>query len=73
MDFDSVLLMLAALGPAVKWSLVVLGSFVVIGTGIDSVIPDEKDGGFMKKLYAVPLLGLLLKAMAKFSPFNVRE
>ena len=50
---------------------VVLGALVVVGTAVDAVIPDEKDGGFMAKALAIPILGSILKAVKKFSPFNV--
>lgn len=73
MEWTHVLEYLKTLAPWVEYVLIALGSLVVIGTGVDAIIPDEKDHGFMKKLYAVPVLGELLKALAKFSPFNVRE
>ena len=73
MDWMPVLEFLNTLAPWVQYVLIALGTITVIGTGVDAVVPDEKDKGFMKKLFATPVLGDLLKALAKFSPFNVKE
>ena len=50
-----------------------LGSLVVVGTAVDKMIPDDKDKAFMAKILAVPVLGALLNALAKFSPFNYKS
>ena len=73
MDWTPVLDFFNTLGPTVNYVFMGLGGIVVIGTFIDSVIPDEKDGGFMKKAFALPIVGDLLKGLAKFSPFNVKD
>lgn len=73
MEFEAILGMVVGLGPVAGNLLMVLGSLVVIGTAVDMKIPDEKDGGFMKKVLGIPLLGALLKATARFSPLNVKE
>ena len=73
MDWAPVLDFFNTLAPWVNPAFMGLGGFVVIGTFVDSVIPDEKDHGFMKKAYAIPVLGELLKGLAKFSPFNVKD
>lgn len=76
MDFDSILNTVFGLFPNVAgWMatvLVILGSLVVVGTVIDSLIPDEKDGGFMAKILAIAVLGPFLTWTTKFSPFNVK-
>ena len=46
---------------------------VVIGIGIDMIVPDEIDKGFMKKVMAIPVLGSFLAALKRFSPFNVKD
>jgi hypothetical protein len=73
MDWTPVLEFLKTLAPWVTYVLMALGSLVIIGSAVDSVIPDEKDKGFMKKLFEIPVLGDLLKALAKFSPFHRGE
>lgn len=73
MDFSAILDWLMTLAPWVQYVFVGLGSLVVIGTAVDAIIPDEKDGGFMKKVMAIPVLGDLLKALTRFSPFNIKS
>jgi hypothetical protein len=73
MEFDAILTFLKSLAPWVSYVLIGLGSAVVLGTGIDKMIPDEKDGGFMTKAYNIPVLGGLLKSLARLSPFNIKE
>lgn len=70
MDFTQILLFLQSLAPWVSYVLMGLGGLVVIGVAVDSVIPDEIDKGFMSKVMGVPILGALLQALAKFSPFQ---
>lgn len=50
--------------------LVWLGGLVVVGTIVDKIVPDTYDKGFMSKLYNMPILGSLLKALVRFSPFS---
>lgn len=75
MDWTPILDYLNALpnAPWVHYVLMGLGVIVVIGTVVDSLIPDEKDGGFMTKILAIPVLGQLLSALTKFSPLNTRS
>jgi hypothetical protein len=77
MDFDSILAFISGAFPGavavITVVLSVLGSLVVIGTVIDTMIPDEKDGHFMGKVLAVPYLGAFLTWTTKFSPFNVKQ
>lgn len=73
MEWSPILDYAKTLAPWMGYALMGLGSLVVIGTAIDQVIPDEKDGGFMKKIIAIPVLGSFLNAVAKFSPFNYKS
>lgn len=73
MDWNPVLDFLLTLKPWVQYVFMGLGGLVVLGTFIDSIVPDEKDGGFMKKVMAIPVLGSLLQAFTRFSPFNVKD
>lgn len=73
MDFQPIFNWLIGLAPWVSYVFIALGTLVVLGIGIDKMIPDEKDKGFMKYVLKIPVLGKLLEAIAKFSPFNVRE
>lgn len=76
MDFDSILAVVTGAFPTVaailSTVLVVLGSLTVLGTVVDSLIPDEKDGGFMTKILAIAVLGPFLTWTTKFSPFNIK-
>lgn len=73
MDWTPVFAFLMGLAPWVNYVLLGLGSLVIIGTAIDSVVDDTVDKGFMKKLMAIPVLGSFLEALKRFSPFNVKE
>jgi aspartokinase-like uncharacterized kinase len=73
MDWTPVLEFLMTLAPWVSYVFMGLGALVVIATAVDGMIDDTKDNGFMKKIMAIPVLGDLLKAISKFSPFNHRE
>ena len=73
MDWTPVLDFFNTLAPWVNYVFMGLGSIVVVGTFVDSVIPDEKDKGFMKKAFALPIIGDLLRGLSKFSPFNIKE
>ena len=70
---DQVLDFLLTLSPVVGTVFAVIGGLAVVGTAVDAAIPDEKDGGFMKKLLEKPIIGDLLKALKRFSPFNVKD
>lgn len=70
MDWTPVFTFLMTLCPWVQYVLMGLGSLVIIGTAIDTV---RVKLNFMDKILAIPILGDFLKAVAKLSPFNVRE
>lgn len=72
-DWSVVFVFLKGLAPWVSYVLMGLGSAVVLGLGIDAMIPDETDGGFMKKVMGVPILGTFLTALSRFSPFNYNQ
>lgn len=69
-DWSAIFSFLTNIYPSISNTLMILGSIVVIGTGLDYMIPDTKDNGFMKKVLAIPILGSFLSALTKFSPFN---
>lgn len=73
MDWTPVFDFFISLAPWVKYLFLGLGAAVVIGTTVDTLIPDETDKGFMKKIMAIPVLGSLLEALKKFSPFNTKN
>ena len=50
-----------------------IGGLVFVGTVIDKMVPDEYDKGFMGKLMNLKGIGPVLKAMTRFSPFNIKE
>jgi len=72
MEWGPILLFLQGLAPWAIYVLMGLGTLVLLGTVIDSLIPDEKDGGFMKKVMGIPVLGSFLEALKRFSPLNVK-
>ena len=67
-NVSMVLVYLSTLAPWVNYVLMGLGSVVVIGTAIDVMLPDK--GAFTTKVMAIPVLGPILTALSKFSPFN---
>ena len=73
MDYAVIFEFLKGLAPWVSYVLIGLGSLVVIGMGVDYIIPDSVDKGFMGKILNVPILGMVLKALSKFSPFNFKD
>ena len=72
MDWQPVFEFLKGLSPWAIYVLAGLGSLVVIGTAVDQLVDDSVDKGFMKKAFAIPVLGPFLQALAKFSPFNIK-
>ena len=73
MDFSTVLDFLVAQFPVLNLIFVVLGALVVVGTVVDSLVDDKIDGGFSKKILAIPVLGSILNALKRFSPFNIKD
>jgi hypothetical protein len=73
MDINFVLDYALTLAPWVANVFAVLGALTVVGTTVDALVDDSKDGGFMKKILAIPVLGSVLNAMKKFSPFNTKD
>ncbi len=73
MNFDFLIDMLIPLNAYVLPVLQVLGMLVIVGLGVDKLIPDEKDGGFMSKVFGIPVVGAILSSVKRFSPLNVKE
>lgn len=73
MEFGELLVYLMGLSPIVGYVFMGLGAIVVIAIGLDKVIDDKHDKGFSKKILSIPILGDLLRALTKFSPFNNRD
>ena len=71
MNYDAILDTIAGFAPIIGVIFKYLGLAVVVGSAIDAIIPDEYDKGFMGKLSNVPVLGLVVKSLRRFSPFNV--
>lgn len=72
MDWTPVFDFLLTLSPVVGYVFMGLGALVTVGIFVDSVVDDEKDKGFMKKIMAMPILGDILVGIKRFSPFNVK-
>ena len=70
---EAIIDFLLTLNPLVSTIFIVLGGSVVVGGAIDAAVDDKIDHGFMKKILAIPVLGPFLKALRRFSPFNVKN
>ena len=70
---DQAVAFLLPMAPIVKTIFMGLGLLTVIGLTVDSLLDDKIDGGFMKKIMTIPVLGAVLKTMTKFSPMNYKE
>jgi hypothetical protein len=70
MNFEEVLVFLVAQFPVLNMIFMILGSLVIIGTVVDALSPKLD---FMDKILSVPVLGDVLKALKRFSPFNIKE
>lgn len=65
--FDPILAWLIGLWPMTQTILMVLGSLVVAGQTYIAVTPSQDDDAWYAKLEAIPLVGGLLKSLAKFA------
>lgn len=72
-DFSGLFEYLKTLNPIVSTILQIIGSICVIASVVDKIIPDDKDRGFFGKILSIPILGSLVRALIKFSPFNYKE
>jgi hypothetical protein len=73
MDYQPIIDFLLTLSPSVSYILMALGTLVTLGLLVDSLVPDEKDKGFMSKILGIPLLGDFLKFLTRFSPLNIKD
>jgi len=73
MDMDMVLTWLVGAWPVARPILVGLGSLVVVGTILVAATPTKADDEWLAKLEAVPMLGLLIKALQKFSVLTRKD
>lgn len=73
MDWSVIVNFLLPLKPWVETVFTVLGLAVTVGTAIDAMIPDEKDGGFMTKILNIKFLGDFLSYITRYSPLNHRD
>lgn len=64
---DSVLQWLNGLASFMPMVLMILGSLVVAGQAYIAVTPSQDDDAWYAKIEAIPILGDLLKALAKFA------
>jgi hypothetical protein len=68
MDFAFIFQFLAGLHPVVPVILLAFGSLVVVGQFIVLATPGKSDDAVVARLKALPLVGNLLLALAKFAP-----
>lgn len=70
MDMDYLLKLVIDNGPSViHFVVMALGSLVVIGSSVVALTPNKDDDAKLDALLAKPIIGPLLKALIKFSPF----
>lgn len=53
--------------PMVLLLFTILGTLLVLASAIDALLPDETDKGFSKKLFELPIVGSVFKALIRFS------
>lgn len=67
---ESLLMMLAALHPAIPLVLAALGGLVVLGQAYVALTPSQADDAWVAKLEAMPIVGPLLQALRAFAPIQ---
>lgn len=70
MDLTKIIEWIAGLHPIVPFVLMGLGSVVIIGQIIVAMTPSPDDDAWLVKVYDIPILGPLLKALAAFAPIQ---
>lgn len=70
MDVSAILTMLAVKFPIVALVLGVLGILVVAGQAIVVLTPSKSDDAAWEKIKAMPILGMLIAAIAEFAPIH---
>jgi hypothetical protein len=67
MELDVILDLIVKQFPAISGVLIILGSLVVLGQIVVVFTPSTKDDAAWAKIEAMPVIGMLLKAVTKFS------
>ncbi len=70
MDVSAILSLLAVKFPIVALVLGVLGVLVVAGQAIVVITPSKSDDEFWDRLKKIPVLGLIIAAVADFAPIQ---
>lgn len=73
MDAQQIVTWLGGLHPAIPIVLGSLGLLMVLGQGVVILTATKKDDEFVDKMFAIPLLGDILKLLAKMAPFKYPE
>lgn len=61
------------LAPWVQYALSILGTLVVVGSTIVKLTPTKKDDAYMNKIMKIPILGIVLETITRFSPLNHKK
>jgi len=69
MDIDAILAAIAAKVPVVGVVLMILGSLVVIMSAYILATPNKEDDAWFEKVKQIPVLGVLITALERFSLF----
>lgn len=67
---EQLLVMIAALHPAIPLVLAALGGLVVLGQAYVAITPTQKDDAWFAKLEAMPIVGSIVNAVKAFAPIQ---
>lgn len=70
MDFEAIIAFLGVSYPVLKGIFSVLGLVVVVGQIIVALTPGKSDDAAAEKVFALPIIGPILKALALFAPIK---
>lgn len=70
MEYVDLINALVAKVPVLGMVLMALGALVVLGQVIVALTPSQADDEAVAKVFAIPVLGAILKAIASFAPIQ---
>lgn len=70
---DELLKMLVEKFPVASYVLLGLGGLVVIAQVVVALTPSKKDDAVMKKIFSIPVLGVLLEKIAEMAPIKKKD
>lgn len=70
MDFGALIPWLSSLSPVLPIIFTVIGILVVAAQAVVAVTPSQADDAVLAKVWEIPVLGPVLKALAALAPFK---